>query len=435
MSNTRTLDYPGGATDNSTMHRGAKAVVAGVMGHILEWYDFAVYGYLALHIAGNFFPSDDKTASLLASLATFGIGFVARPAGGIFFGRIGDRYGRKVVLLWTLLMMGSATLLIGLVPTYDTIGRLAPILLVAARLAQGFSAGGETTAAAAFIVEWAPPKRRGLYGSFQQVGSAAGLLLGTLVVAGLSSTLSASSMTSWGWRVPFLIGIVLAPIGFLIRSRVDETPVFRARPVDAHTVDARGEHFTMLTCKAFMFALFWCVGFYFFLSYMPTFAQRELKLPASTVYWISSLGSVVYMCAIPLFGHLSDRIGRKPVLMFSCGGFTFGLLPLFHSLASNPSPGFLLLVIAICATFLAAYTGPAAATLSEFFATHNRSSGMALGYSMSSVVFGGFTPFIATWLIAFFGTPMAPIYYVMLSAAVGGIFVVGMRETSHDDLE
>lgn len=433
MSEAQTLEYS--SELNMGVAKSGRAVAAGVIGHILEWYDFAVYGYLALHIAANFFPSHDHTASLLASLATFGIGFVARPLGGVVFGRIGDRHGRKAVLMWTLLLMGAATLAIGLVPTYGVIGQLAPILLVVARLVQGFSAGGETTAAAAFIVEWAPPNRRGLFGSFQQVGSAAGLLLGTLVVAALTSSLDAATMSGWGWRIPFLIGIVLAPIGFIIRSRVEETPVFKRQQDAVKRIEQSNNGFKGMIFKAFLFALFWSVGFYFFLSYMPTFAQRELKIDAGHVYWTCSAGSLIYMAAIPMFGFLSDKVGRKPVLLLSCFAFAIGLLPLFKAFAANPTQGFMLLVVAICAVMLAAYTGPAAATLSEFFPTHKRSTGMAVGYSLATVIFGGFTPFIATWLIAIFHTPLAPIYYVIACAATGGIFVLSMRETARDEME
>lgn len=432
MSETQTLEYSG--QPSTGMAENRKAVAAGVIGHILEWYDFAVYGYLALHIAANFFPSHDHTASLLASLGTFGIGFVARPLGGVIFGRIGDRCGRKAVLMWTLMLMGAATLAIGLVPTYGDIGQAAPILLVIARLVQGFSAGGETTAAAAFIVEWAPSNRRGLFGSFQQVGSAAGLLLGTLVVATLTSFLEPVTMAGWGWRIPFLIGIALAPVGYIIRSGVEETPVFKQQQDVVEIKNQTTSSFNGMVFQAFLFSLFWSVGFYFFLSYMPTFAQRELSINAGKVYWVCAAGTLIYMVAIPIFGLLSDKIGRKPVLFLSCSAFTVGLLPLFVAFSASPTPSFLLLVVASCAIMLAAYTGPAAATLSEFFPTRSRSTGMAVGYSFGTVIFGGFTPFISTWLIAIFHTPLAPIYYVTACAAIGGIFVFSMRETSRDEL-
>jgi MHS family proline/betaine transporter-like MFS transporter len=403
---------------------------------MLEWYDFAVYGYVAIHIANNFFPSDDKTASLLASFATFGVGFLARPFGGIAFGRLGDTRGRRAVLLATLLLMAAATVVIGLLPTYSTLGVLAPSLLVVARLAQGFSAGGETTTAAAFIVEWAPKGRRGLFGSFQQVGSALGLLSGTLMAAIITTILPADTMAAWGWRIPFLIGAILAPVGLIIRASVSETPVYSAATNAAATgnfnAPKKGRLIPVLKC--FLFSLFWSVGFYFFLSYMPTFAQRELKLDASLSFWLSTAASAAYVLAIPIFGALSDRIGRKPILMGSCIGFALLLMPLFKSLTANPTTAMLLGVMLITAVMLAMYTGPAAATLSEIFPTHSRSSGMAVGYSVATVIFGGFTPFIATWLIVQFGTPLAPIYYVIACAVAGGLSIAAFRETSRDEL-
>jgi MHS family proline/betaine transporter-like MFS transporter len=440
MMNTVVSPVTGMATGSA---QGRKAVIAGTIGHILEWYDFAVYGYLAIHIAANIFPSHDETASLLASFGAFGIGFLARPLGGIFYGRLGDIKGRRAVLLWTLLLMAGSTLVIGLVPDYATVGILAPVLLVVARLAQGFSAGGETTAAAAFIVEWAPANRRGFYGSFQQVGSAFGLLLGTLTVAIISASISAQSMHAWGWRIPFLIGVVLAPIGFFIRKSVSETSVFHAAAAeaagatigDAMTGTPHDSTLSRRVVQAFLFTLFWSIGFYFFLSYMPTFAQRQLKLDGPTVFWISTLANFFYIACIPVFGALSDRFGRKPVLLCSCIGFAIGLVPAFSFLGENPSARTYATIICVAAVFLAMYTGPAAATLSEIFPTRRRSIGMAVGYSLSTVVFGGFTPFIATWLIATFHTPLAPIYYVSVCAVAGALSVAWLRETARDSLE
>ncbi len=419
-----------------TNNGGRKAVIAGTIGHILEWYDFAVYGYVAIHIAANFFPSEDKTASLLASLAAFGVGFAARPIGGILFGRIGDKRGRRAVLLTTLLLMAVSTLMIGLLPTYETIGVAAPLLLVLARLLQGFSAGGETTTAAAFIVEWAPNGRRGLYGSFQQMGSGAGLLLGSLTVAAITTALPADAMSQWGWRIPFLIGGMLAPIAFVIRRAADETPKFTTlSEANAVTANEQDSGKTMgRVLQAFLFSLFWSVGFYFFLSYMPTYAIRELKLAGTTVFWLSSAASLIYIAAIPLSGAASDAIGRKTTLLISCGIFALASVPAFIFLNKHPTPMNYFIIITLVGILFSMYTGPAAATLSEIFPTRSRSSGMAIGYNLSTVVFGGFTPFISTWLIAAFATPLAPIYYVVACAVVGGLFIVTLEETARKPL-
>lgn len=416
--------------------RNRKAVLAGVVGHILEWYDFAVYGYVAIYIAPLFFPSDDPTVSLLASLGAFGVGFIARPLGGFVFGRIGDRMGRRAVLLVTLLMMAGATLVIGLMPTFATLGIMAPVLLVAARLVQGFSAGGESTTAAAFIVEWAPQGRRGLWGSFYQMASGVGLLLGSLIVAGIHSMLGAEAMADWAWRIPFLLGAVLAPIAFMIRRTAEETPMFQAAsggavPSQPNPIGAAAPRIL----RAFLLTLFWSVGFYFFLSYMPTYGNRELKIDASIVFWVNSVASLVFILITPCTGALSDRIGRKVTLLISCVFFTVASVPMFVFLNQNPTTLNYTLIVVITGLFFSVYTGPAAATLSELFPTNTRSSGMAIGYNISSVIFGGFTPFIATWLIREFGTPLAPIYYVSLSALVGGVFIATLRESAHRPLD
>ena len=421
---------------SATITNGRKAVIAGTVGHILEWYDFAAYGYVALYIAANFFPSQDKTVSLLATLAAFGVGFVARPLGGVVFGRAGDKLGRRAVLLTTLLIMAGATLVMGLLPTYATIGLAAPIILVAARLLQGFSAGGESTTAAAFIVEWAPNGRRGFWGSFFQMASGIGLLIGSLVVAGLTTLLSPQEMQEWGWRIPFLLGALLAPVAFLVRRAAQETPQFARlaeEPEATEQADFQGK--VLRIAQAFLLALFWCVGFYFFLSYMPTYAIRELKLEVATVFWLSSLASLAFIIATPIFGAASDIYGRKKMLLLSCAAFAISAVPAFTYLTHNPNPGNYFAIVTVTGLIFSMYTGPAGAALSELFPTKTRSSGMAIGYNISAVVFGGFTPFIATWLIKTFETPLAPIYYVAASAFVGGIFVLSMKETAHNPLE
>ena len=301
---------------------------------------------------------------------------------------------------------------------------------------KGSRPGGETTGAAAFIVEWAPPYRRGFFGSFQQVGSAVGLLLGSLAAAILTSALAPDQVREWGWRIPFLVGGILGPVGFLIRRTVAETPIFdqQSRENVQQPRLPRGK-LTVLILKAFLFTMFWSVAFYFFLSYMPTFAQRELKFASSQTFWINTLSTAFYIVLIPLFGALSDRVGRKPMVIGSCIGFAVLLQPTFAYLAGGASVGAFAAAVLVFALLLAMYTGPAAATLSEIFPTRYRSSGMAVGYSVSTVIFGGFTPFIATWLIAKFGTPLAPIYFVIACAVAGAVSLLAFKETARTRLD
>lgn len=439
-----------------------KAIVAGTLGHVLEWFDFGVYAYVAAILAQNFFPSDDPTASLLASFAAFGVGFAARPVGGYFFGKMGDKRGRRAVLLATLLLMAVATLGIAATPDFATIGVAAPVLLVIFRLLQGFSAGGETTTAAAFLVEWAPPNKRGFFGSFMQIGSAAGLLLGTLVVALVTTIVGTDAMAEWGWRIPFIIGGILAPIAFVIRMATDETPLFKAAvantsaPAAPAAADPAQTSAAVLSAaqtstpasradlstnalrrilRAFLFTMFWSVAFYFFLTYMPTFLQREFNVAASDSLWINTIAMVFYICIIPIAGALSDKYGRKPLLISSCVGFIVLPWPLFTYLTGGAPFGVVLVVVLLVGLLLALYTGPAAATLAEFFPTATRSSGMAIGYSLSTVIFGGFTPYIATWLINVTGYSLAPVLYVGVVAVAALLFIMAQKEKGKQEME
>ncbi|WP_343712535.1 MFS transporter, partial [Inquilinus sp.] len=239
--------------------KGRQAVGAAVIGNILEWYDFAIYGYLATLIAHAFFPSADEVGALLSTFAAFGVGFVARPIGGIVIGRIGDTRGRKAALVLTIFMMAIGTVGIGLIPDHSTIGVLAPVLLVVCRLLQGFSAGGEWGGSTAFIVEWAPPGRRGFFGSFQQASVALGLLLGSGVAALFSTVLTADQMAGWGWRIPFLIGAILVPVGIYMRRNIDETPAYRAAHETAKKTApaAPADSPLVLAGRAFGFTIIW----------------------------------------------------------------------------------------------------------------------------------------------------------------------------------
>ncbi|MFM9371920.1 MFS transporter [Streptomyces sp. Da 82-17] len=415
-----------------------KAVLSGASGNALETFDFSVYAYLAVILGAEFFPSADRTVSLLASFAAFGVGFLARPAGAVVFGRLGDRRGRRQVLLVTLLLMGGATLGIALLPGYSTIGVLAPALLVLLRLLQGFSAGGEITTSAAYLVEWAPRGRRGFFGSFMQAGAVAGLLLGSLSVATCYSVLGESQMQEWGWRIPFVIAGCLAPLAYLLRRTTEETPAFSdlvEAQADESSRPARPAMGRFRPVwRAFVFTMFWSVGFYFFLTYMPTFLQREFGVSASQGTWISSLAMVVHMALIPVCGALSDRFGRKPVLLTGCLAFVVVPVPLFGLLSDEPPFVVLFLVVAAVGAMLALYTGPAAATMAEFFPTSSRTSGMAIGYNVASAVFGGFTPYIATWLVASTGARIAPVYYVAGAALIAAGWLALQRETAKADL-
>jgi MHS family proline/betaine transporter-like MFS transporter len=408
-----------------------RAVGAAVVGNVLEWYDFAVYGYVATIIAKNFFPGGDEVGALLATFATFGIGFAARPLGGVIIGRIGDAKGRKAALLLTIFMMAIGTVGIGFIPNYNSIGVLAPLLLVACRLMQGFAAGGEWGGATAFIVEWAPKDRRGFFGSFQQASVAGGLLLGSAVAALLSTLLSSDQMESWGWRIPFVLGFALVPVGIYMRSNIEETPAYREARADPSGPQAPG---WILAAKAFGFTILWTVSYYTILYYMPTFTQKYAGLSRTEALWSNTIGLVILVVAVPVMGLWSDRIGRKPLLIGCCVAFAVLTYPLFYIMLSGVS---LLGVIAVQFVFglmIAMFSGPGPAAIAEIFPTHCRSTWMSTGYSLATCIFGGFAPFIATWLINSTGSPISPVYYLIVAAIVSAIVVMTLRETAHEAL-
>jgi MHS family proline/betaine transporter-like MFS transporter len=409
-----------------------KAVTAAVMGNLLEWYDFAIYGYLATIVARNFFPKGDEMTALLSTFATFGVGFVVRPLGGILIGRLGDVRGRKTALMLTIFMMAFGTVLIGLIPTYDSIGLWAPALLVAARLLQGFAAGGEWGGSTAFIVEWAPRAKRGLYGSFQQSSLAAGLLLGSGIAALFSTVLAPEDMESWGWRVPFLLGGILAPVGIYMRRNIDETPAFRKAQREETASAAPSP--MVLAGKAFGFTVLWTSAYYMMLTYMPTFTQKHVGLSRSEALWSNTLGLLVLVLIIPFAGALSDRIGRKPLLLTCCLSFVLLSHQLFDTMVTQGSLAVVMGVQVVFALMIASFSGPGPAAISEIFPTRLRSTWMSAGYSLAVAIFGGFAPFIATWLIARTGSPLSPTWYVIGAAIVSTLVIVRLPETAHEEL-
>ncbi len=419
---------------DQTFADSRRAVTAAVVGNVLEWYDFAVYGYLATIIAKNFFPPGDDVAALLATFAAFGVGFVVRPLGGIIIGRIGDTKGRKVALILTILLMAIGTVLIGLIPSYAVIGVMAPVLLVLARLMQGFSAGGEWGGSTAFIVEWAPADRRGFYGSFQQCSVVGGLLLGSGVAALLASTVSPEAMESWAWRIPFLLGGLIGPVGIYMRRNIDETPAYRrvAKAPEAAASDTTPP--LLLAARAFGFTVLWTVSFYIFLSYMPTFTQKYAGLGRAAALWSNTAGLLLLMVAIPIMGRWSDRIGRKPLLLACCIAFIVLPYPLFSLMLSGASLATIVGIQLLIGLAIAPFSGAGPAAIAEIFPTATRSTYMSTGYALAVAIFGGFAPFIATWLISKTGSPISPTYYVIAAAILSTIVIFRLQETARKPL-
>jgi MHS family proline/betaine transporter-like MFS transporter len=423
------------AADDVQAGRTRKAVTAAVIGNLLEWYDFAVYAFVATIIAKKFFPPGDEVTALLAAFLAYGLGFVARPLGGIVIGRLGDSRGRKFALLLTIMMMAIGTVMIGILPTYETIGFLAPLLLVMARLMQGFSAGGEWGSSTAFIVEWAPKGQRGLYGSTQQMSVVGGLLLGSGVAAFLNTIIAPADMEAWGWRVPFLLGGILGPVGMYMRRTMDETPAYQAavrtetrRPAEPSTRP------WVLGAQAFGFTIVWTVCFYVLLNYMPTYTQKYLNLSASAALWSNTIGLFALLVFIPLMGHLSDRFGRKPLLLACCLAFVVVPFPAFSYLLSGASFIELVLIQVLFAVLISMFSGAGPAAIAEIFPTKSRSTWMTSGYALSVAIFGGFAPLFSVWLIDRFQSPLAHTFYLIAAAVISTVVIARLRETAHEDL-
>jgi MFS transporter, MHS family, proline/betaine transporter len=415
-----------------------KAVVAGSIGNVMEWYDWSIYGFYASIISKQFFPSVDPLASLLMTFAVFAVGFLMRPLGSLFFGPYGDRVGRRKALAAAVIMMAVGTVMIGLVPNYNQIGIAAPILLVVARLIQGFSAGGEWGGSTSFLVEYAPKNKRGLYGSWQQVSTGGGLLAGSLVSTIFSFAMSPETLNSWGWRIPFLIGILLGILGLYLRMKIDDTPKFKEAEVTHETVKTPlKEMFTKhpkQILKSIGFTMHWTVSYYIFLTYMPTYINKVLHLSFSFALAANLIVLVFFMCIVPFMGHLSDRFGRKPMLICSCLGFIVFAYPVFLLIGKG---GFLFVLLPqfVFAIFEAMYSGAGPAALAELFPTRVRNSALSVGYNLGVALFGGTAPFIATYLISATHNNFSPTFYVIGCAVVSFFVLLTLRETNQDELD
>jgi MFS transporter, MHS family, proline/betaine transporter len=413
--------------------RSREAVVAGVIGNTLEWYDFAVYGYFVSTISRLFFPSGDPLASMLATYAVFGVGFVMRPVGSVLFGIYGDRHGRRRALGAVIFLMALSTLAIGLLPTYDDVGVLAPVLLVAARLVQGLSAGGEWGGSTAYLVEYAPAGRRGFFGAWQQFSVGGGFLLGSLSGTVMSFTLSPEELAAWGWRVPFLLGIVVGGAGAWLRWRLADTPKYVE--IEEHQAVARAPlaeavtQYPRETLTAFGLTLHNTVAYYISLIYMTGYLTNVGKLLQPTAQLIGTACLAVFVVLIPLNGMLSDRIGRRPLMMASCAGFAVLGYP-FFMLGSLGRPDLAFVAQFLMVVLLSLYAGSSPAAYAELFPTRVRYTALSIGYNVAVAIFGGFAPFIATWLIRETGDPLAPALYVIAAAVITFAIVARLRETA-----
>lgn len=410
---------------------------ASFIGNFVEWFDYGVYGYFSVVIAKVFFPDSDPSTGLMLTFGVFAISFIVRPIGGFFWGSLGDRLGRRVALAWSILLMSLATFLIALIPGYAQIGVAAPLLLLVLRVVQGFSASGEYAGASAFLVEYAPARKRGIYAAVVPGSTAAGLLLGSLIAALLSVTLSEQQLADWGWRLPFLLAAPLGLIGRYIRTKLEDTPAFQelAREDKAVHVPVRNlftEHARPLLLS-FGAVLLNAVGFYVILSYMPTYLSETVGIGQTESFLATTLALATYIGFIFLTGAASDRWGRKRVLIAASVCFLICTVPAFMLLDTGVFIVILLVQI-LLGGILTLNDGTLPSFLSEQFPTNVRYSGFAVSFNLANALFGGTAPFVSTLLIERTGNHLAPGFYLAAAALVSLIAVACARETAHSQL-
>jgi MHS family proline/betaine transporter-like MFS transporter len=402
-----------------------RVIVAASIGNAIEWFDFLVYGYFAVTIAKVFFPSGNETASLLLTLGTFSVSFLVRPIGAIVIGTYTDRAGRKAGLTLSILFMVIGTTMTALMPGYATIGLAAPILILVARLLQGFSVGGEFGSAVTFLAEQTA-SRKGFVASWQWASTGITGLLASAFGLVLTSTLSPEQLLEWGWRVPFLFGILVGPVGLYIRRRLDETPEFvEIRPTRTPVRDVLRDH--PIECLLAMGAAVISNSSAYIILYIPTYAMKELHLPQATGFTATLVGAVILGIAAPFAGHLSDKFGRSGILTGTAWLFFLTTFPIFYLMVAYPSLATAILAAGWLSLVKAGYSGVLPSQLAELFPTPVRGIGVSLSFAVAVTIFGGFTPFVATWLIAVTGNSLSPSFYIMFTAALSIIALAFVR--------
>ena len=415
-----------------------RVIVASLIGTSLEWYDFFIYGTAAALVFNKiFFPEFDPLVGTLLAFATYAVGFVARPVGGIIFGHFGDRIGRKNVLVITLLLMGIATFAIGVMPTYATIGVWAPILLVALRFLQGLGLGGEWGGAVLMTLESGDPQRRGLNASWPQVGVPIGLLLANGALSLMGAVTTEAAFQSWGWRVPFLLSGVLVIVGLWIRLTISESPLFRELEASDTKVRAPIVDVVRLYPKQVLLAIGARVGvdvaFYTFVLFITTYVVTYLELPSSYALNAVLIAAACQILLIPWFGTLSDRFGRRPVYLLGAIGAAIWVF-VFFAMLDTGSYVMIVLATVVALVLHAAMYGPQASFIAEMFPTKVRYTGASMGYQLAGIVGGALAPIIAVALLDRYDTSLVVSLYVVLTLAITTVCVLAAPETSKIDL-
>ncbi|MCJ2121486.1 MFS transporter [Methylobacterium sp. J-077] len=415
----------------ATPSRGAsqmyKAVIASSIGNALEFYDLTLYLYFAVTISKLFFPTSNPTTSLLLALGSFGISYLMRPLGAIVLGLYADRVGRKPALMLSIVLMMVGTFMMVVMPSYESIGILASIGVLAARLIQGFSVGGEFGASTAFMVEHGPA-RKGFFASFQFASQGLASVLAALSGVILSATLSADQIASWGWRLPFAFGLLIGPVGLYIRRNIEETPEFEATAEETTNSPVRDlfvqQWLNVLLATGLVAT---STALNYMISYTPTYAVNQLGLPSWIGFVASFVGAVMLMTVAPLVGHWSDSIGRTPIMRAVVIAVFVLMFPAFALLISYPALLVIVPVLALIGGLKASYSAALPALMAEIFPTRTRSTGMNISYNVGVTLFGGFAPFWIESLIAITHTALAPSFFLMFAASVSLVCIVLVR--------
>jgi len=406
----------------------SRTIITSMIGTIFEFYDFALFGYFAPILGELFFPAENKTVQLISVFAVFAIGFVVRPVGGLFFGHMGDVVGRKKALVWSILLMAIPTFLIGLLPTYAKIGLWAPVLLIIMRMLQGLSFGGNYSGSLTFVIEHTPVERRGFVGGLSVTSCLAGFLLGSATAALFSIIYTQEQMHSFGWRIPFLFGVLICGVGFYMRQKLEETPEFIKEEKDP---DHQNVHPLTEIAQTYKRQILYVVGttmlhdlsFYLIFSYMTTYLTAVLNLSDSMSFAINT-GNLVFAGIVTIIaGWMSDRYGRKKILTLSALIFVVGTIPLFM-LINTKNPMLVLVGQLILAIGVGSVLGPLPSFMMEAFPTRVRCSASSVVTNLSGPIFGGVTPMFVTWMIAKTGSNLMPAFYLTL---IAGLAIVAIR--------
>ena len=428
MTVSAPVELPGMSRAGSEQKDITRLIVATSIGNALEWYDIAVYGYFAVYISKAFFPSNDPTTSLLLTFGTFGLSFLIRPIGGVVLGAYADRYGRKASLMVSIVLMTVGTLALALTPAYETIGILAPIAVLTARLVQGFSAGGEFGSSTAFLVEHAPD-RRGFIASWQFASQGLSGLLASAFGIGLTAWMAPAEMQAWGWRIPFLFGVLVGPVGIYIRNHLEDATAPPAAKQDSPVRQVFLHQKLRVILSIGALAISTAINY--LIVYMPTYAVKTLNLPPTVGFAATFAAGLALTFLTPIAGMISDKVGRTTHMIAVNLLLLFSIYPAFLLLTRNPTPTVIVVAVLWLATLKSLYYGPLAALMSELFPAATRGTGLGLGYNIGVTLFGGMGPIIMASLggIAFIGD-LAPGYYLTLVCAVSLFALVVIRKTS-----